>query len=62
MVQIKIDCEKGETRKDVYEALGTFLLKFVLDETRDAYEHAYERGYNDGHKDGMKEAVTTITE
>lgn len=58
MVQIRIDTEEGETRKDVYEAVGSFILKFILDESRDAFNH----GYDQGHKDGMEEAVTTITE
>lgn len=62
MVQIRIDTEDGECRKDVYEAVGTFILKFILDETREAYGHGFEAGYKEGHKDGMTEAVTTITE
>lgn len=62
MATFKLICEDGDTRKDVYEALGTFLLRFILEETRDAYEHGYNEGYGDGHKDGMTEAVTTITE
>lgn len=62
MVQIHIECDKGETRRDVYEAVATWLFEFIIDETHDAYMEALKQGYKQGHKDGMTEAVTTITE
>lgn len=62
MATFTLECKDGDTRKEVYEALGMFIVRFVLDETHDAYDHAYKEGYRDGHKDGMKEAATTITE
>lgn len=66
MAEIIIKTEENESRREVYEALGTFLLKFILEETWKAHNHGFDagmkEGYREGHKDGMTEAVTTITE